>query len=304
MTREIIKPDNHMHWLNLRMKDITSTESSALFGLSPYCTKAELWYRKKDNLRVDFEENMRMKWGSRLESTIAAGIAEDSGWQIRPMKEYIRLPQLKMGSSFDYAILSGNGVDFGLLEIKNVDSLQFKEKWIVDGDDIEAPPHIEIQVQHQMFVSGLSVAYIGAFVGGNNVVLIKRDRDDALIEKIKFSVLNFWNSIECGVPPDFDFERDADFISKLYSHAEPGKVIESTDRMADLARAYKAAADKMKLAEKEKDAAKAELLTLIGAAEKVSGSNFTISSGIIGPASVSFERQAYRNFKINWRKEK
>ena len=29
-----------------------------------------------------------------------------------------------------------------ILEIKNVDSLAFKEGWIVDGEDVQAPPHI------------------------------------------------------------------------------------------------------------------------------------------------------------------
>jgi hypothetical protein len=65
---------------------------------------------------------------------------------------------------------------------------------------------------------------------------------------------------------------------------------------------YKRASDAAKAADEAKAGCKARLLTLIGDAEKVKGEHYSISAGVIGEAEIAYKRQAYRNFKINWRK--
>lgn len=306
---ETIVPENEAAWLELRKKDITSTETAALFGLSPYATAFELWHRKHDNIEVEFKMNERVQWGSRLQDAIAAGVAEDQGWTIRRMTEYIRDPELKMGASFDFSIETHTVPGWpqeekGILEVKNVDSLAFRDGWIVDGDNVEAPPHIEIQVQQQLALTGRTVAFIAALIGGNRVILIKREPDPTVITAIKEKIKGFWASVDAHQEPTPDFARDADFIARLYSYAEPGKVFNADDRIAKLAFAYKQAADEVKTAEEKKDAAKAELLTIVGSAEKVIGPTFTISAGMVGPAHVEYDRQGYRLFKISWKKAK
>ena len=100
LTRQSIISNNEQEWLALRLEDITSTEVSALFNLSPYQTEFELWHRKKNKEIVTIEANQRMKWGTRLQDSIARGIAEDNGWNVRRMDEYVRIPELRIGSSF------------------------------------------------------------------------------------------------------------------------------------------------------------------------------------------------------------
>ncbi len=305
---ETIQPKDEKHWLELRRKDVTSTEVAALFGLSPYMTAYELWHRKHDNLEVAFDVNERMKWGTRLQDSIAAGIAEDYDIRVRPMKEYMRIAELRMGSSFDfkynYKMDAEDSPPLGILEIKNVDSLAFKDGWVIDGDNVEAPAHIEIQVQHQMAVSGVEHALIGALIGGNRVVLIKREPDQEVVAAIKKRIREFWDSVRNNIEPKPDFSKDSDFIARLYSFAEPGKIFNADERVSRLAMGYKQAAREAKEATEKKDAAKAEILTLIGSAEKVLGDKFSISAGLIGPTHVEYEREGYRNFKINWKKEK
>lgn len=297
--REIINPTNKEHWLELRKQDVTSTDVSALFGLSPYLTAFELWHRKKSNADVLFEETDRMKWGSRLESAIAQGIAEDNNLEVKPMKEYVRLKELKMGSSFDFQI-----IPHGILEIKNVDALQFKDGWIVDGDNIEAPPHIELQVQHQLAVSGKDVVFIGALIGGNNVVLIKREPDREIIDQIKERVFNFWTSIEKNREPKPDFEKDAEFIKSIYQKTEPGKIITATPQIERLANNYKSLSTVIKDATDKREAIKAEMLTLIGEAEKCKGEAFSISATTIKETPISYIKKSYRDFRVNFKKEK
>lgn len=335
--REIILPKSKEEWLALRIKDITSTEVSALFGISPYTTLFSLWHDKKEGVATAIEENERMKWGTRLQDAIADGIANDEGWSIRCMEEYIRIPSLRMASSFDFSIyapggcfehsLGGSitrspmthgilpiqiksklvGVEDGILEIKNIDSLQFKDGWISTDVGLEAPPHIELQVQHQMLVSGRSYTYIGGLVGGNKVHLIRREPDIDIFAAITRRVAEFWASIDANEPPAPDFARDAKTIARLHNFAEPGKIFDAKQdsKISGLMNHYRIASEIMKKQTEIKDSVKAEILTMIGDAEKVIGDGFSISAGVQGPVHIeAYERAGFRQFKPYFKKTK
>lgn len=299
MTRQTITPKDKLHWLELRAQDLTSTEISALFDASPYATRFEVWHRHKGNDVAEIQESERMKWGSRLETAIATGIASDRGWQVKLFKDYMRVPELRIGSSFDFKLDDGP-----LLEIKNVDALQFRDGWLIEGGDIEAPLHIELQVQHQMLVAGVDKAYIGALVGGNQVYVLERDADPEIHKAIIKKATEFWASIDANCEPQPNFERDAEVIARLYGYAEPNKVLAANDQITHLAMQYRDISAQIKQATLTKDAIKAEILTLIGNAEKVKGDQFTVSAGMIGPAHVEYDREGYRNFKIIFKKGK
>ena len=101
---EHITPTSTEEWLELRKRDITSTDVAALFGLSPYKTAFGLWQSKRPEYVEDFEETTRIKWGTRLQDAIAVGVAEDEGWTVRRRNVYSRLPALRLGASFDFEI--------------------------------------------------------------------------------------------------------------------------------------------------------------------------------------------------------
>lgn len=294
-------------WLNLRAQDVTSTEVSALFGMNPWLTEFELFHRKLNNEIVTLEDTDRMKWGRRLEDPIALGIAEDQGWLAEPYKIYGRDESIKAGSSFDYQIAvpdQNNVMEKSILEIKNVDSLQIQKKWIIEDKKIvEAPPHIELQCQHQLMLTGHSFMYLGALIGGNQVLLLKRTPNEKIISSIKAKIIKFWNQVENNIIPEPDFIRDADYISQLYNHAEPGKVIEGSQEISSLVDQYNKAAALEKEAANSKKAAKAKILTLIGDAEKVIDDKYSISAGLVGPTHVSYERKGFRNFRVFKKKE-
>lgn len=305
--RESIAPRDEAHWLSLRAQDLTSTEVAALFGLSPYITEFELYHLKVGNVASSFELNDRSKWGQRLQDSIAVGIAEDQGWKVRKMTEYIRMPELRIGSSFDFRIQHEDEQADGLLEIKNVDALIFRDGWMVAEDKtIEAPEHIELQVQHQMLVSGLSYAIIGALIGGNRVILEKRIADAEIHHAIKAKVASFWERVDSKSPPEPDFHRDIETIKRLHSFAQPNKVVDVSgdERLEQLVTRYRDFGRTKKEAEDEQEAIKAEILTLVGDAEKAIGQGFTLSLGMIGEAEVAYTRKPYRMFKANFKKTK
>lgn len=308
MNRITIAPESEQHWLDLRTQDLTSTDVAALFCLSPYKTLFELWHEKKSGEIVRLTENDRMRWGRRLEATVAQGILEDMDWCGREMKEYVRLPEHRIGASFDWRVhaapdapgFASDSDDDAILEIKTVDFLTFRDGWTIDDGFIEAPPHIEIQVQHQMLVSGLRRAYIGVMVGGNRIEVIERQADDAVHAGIIAKAAEFWQSIADNRAPEPVMPDDAQAVIRMYQFAEPGRVLDARGdaRIASLLREYhrlrREAADLNELA----DVHKAELLQIIGEAEKVISDVGTVSAGIVGPATVSYERKPYRNFRF------
>ena len=309
---EKIVPKDRDEWLRARVADVTSTEISALFGLSPYTTEYELWHWKKQGVVPPFEENVRMRWGKRLEPVIAAEIAATAGWTIRPMPEYWRHTTRRMGASFDFAIVSPEtegrvATDLALLEIKNVDGLVFRNEWIEGENGIEAPPHIELQVQHQLALTGLPDAYIGVLVGGNDAHVLHRKPDTQIHDLIYAKVANFWVSQNENRAPSPDFKRDAKFIASLYRHAEPNSVYdgELDADLQGLAEGYRYACDQEKAAKLMKDTAKAKILMKIGTAEKALGQGYTISAGVRGPVVVpEHERAGFRDFRVHWKKIK
>lgn len=303
---EKIIPKDEEHWLALRAKDVTSTEVSTLFGISPYSTLFETWHRHKSGLVVKFGENERSTWGNRLESAIAQGISEDNDWRVKPLKEYMRDPDLKIGSSFDFKINSNITDGNGLLEIKNVDALVFKDGWIITEDGLEAPPHIELQIQHQLMVSEFDYAYLGALVGGNRVTLLKRVPDEKVFTAIKKKVEQFWNTIVDNEEPKPDFSRDNDVIKRLYSQSQAGKVFQDfgNKEFGSLIHEYQVLSENRKLIENKLDEIKSKILIKAEDAEKIIGENYSISLGIVKGGSVSYERKDYRMFKPSFKKEK
>jgi putative phage-type endonuclease len=314
MATEIIPYTSQEAWLDARKQDVTSTESAALFGMSPYLTHFDLWHRKHSGVVPEFKTNDRMNWGNRLEAAIAYGIAEEQGWKVAPLKEYMRDPDARMGSSFDFVITSMG--EPAHLEIKNVDYLAFRDGWLEHEDGtIEAPEHIEMQVQHQMAVSGFRQSFIGAFIGGNRGVVIERQRDEDVIAAIRAKVAAFWKTVDAGQEPNPVMPGDADVLIQLNQYAKPGKVLsaDGDETLARLLEDYKAAAAIEKNAKEDKDVAKATIFKHIGDAEKVLTSAWTVSCAMQAdtPATLITNdmvgksyggRTGFRNLRINPRK--
>lgn len=306
-----VKPDNKDHWLEMRSRNLNSTEISCLFGCNPYLTEFELWHKKKEPKADVIASNERMDWGNALENAIATEAARKMNWSIEPFKEYLYLKDAKLGSSFDYIFAPINGGYSTLLEIKNVDSLAYNKNWIEHSGpnedglfDIEAPLHIEMQVQHQMLVSGMSEAYICALVGGNTLKLTHRKANKNIEEAILRKAEQFWISIDENKPPKIDYEKDSDFLISLYNHAEPNKVIIAPPLLDELVSGYNTVSNAIKDLESQKEMFKAKILESIDDAEKVKGETYTISAGIMPEAQVSFTRKSFRNFRITNKKQK
>jgi len=318
ISRITLHHDTEAAWLEARKQDLTSTECAGLFGAGVYDnarTPYELFMVKTGRLApIPFGANDRTIWGNRLEAAIAAGIAEDCGLIASPFKVYMRIPELRMGSSFDFritGIVDGFIGDEtardmfrkhgdGILEIKNVDGLQFKRAWIDNGETIEAPAHIEFQVAHQLEVADLGWAIIAPLVGGNTPKVVIRERDEAIGNLIRLNAGEFWNMVQHGTVPEVDFLKDAETISRVYVNNDGSAVdMSGNERLATVCAAYKAAGADAKVADERKKAAKAEILTIIDQAKSVTTDGSKISAGTNKESYRCYNRAAGERWTIS-----
>lgn len=315
MKRETHVFQNEADWLAARKNFITSTEVAALFNAGAFVKTAfELYHLKKGTIQPpEFSENDRVKWGIRLESAIAYGIAADLGLIVEPFKAFMTMPDFFLAASFDFKIIGlVDGAEEnearnmfrehgqGIMEVKNIDSLQFKRNWIDDGETIEAPVSYEFQVQAQLEVSDLGWAIIAPLIGGNTPSPILRLRDKAAGEAIRVRALEMFQSIKDGIEPAPDFDQDGATIAQVYRDNDGSSVDLSHDaRLADLCRTYKAASADEKAAKERKDAAKAEILTIIQHAKSIAYAGGKISAGTNKESFRAYYRDEYEKISIS-----
>ena len=289
MPTKSIPITDEQSWLENRLLDITSTEVSALYDLSPYQTEFELYHQKKEKHVVRIEENERMTWGKRLEDSIAHGAAETMGWNVEKFDVYMSNPKTRMGSSFDYKINKTESMagmpmygGAGILEIKNVDGVAYRKNWKDDGNgNIEAPEHIELQIQHQMEVADMGWCALVALVGGNTQKIIFRKRDRAIGEDLTKKVAAFWEKVKAGTPPDIDYLIDADYIIKtLHNQADAGVILNADDDLDRLIDEYNITNKELHSINKTKDSLKAQILERSQKASKIFSKYGTISCGM------------------------
>lgn len=199
MEREIILFTTEEAWLYNRKQDLTSTDIADLFGCG-YSSYNDLFERKLKGLDSNFVPNNRSDWGKALEPCIAKEFALLNNWTIRRKDEYIRIPELRLGSSFDYEIshhedINNSPIDNTLLEIKNVGFDSYKRDWL-KGFSIEGPAKIELQIQNELLVSGLSRCMLCVLVGGNEGICVARETNPKVQEAIINKSAEFWRKID------------------------------------------------------------------------------------------------------------
>lgn len=233
-----------------------------------------------------------MLWGKRLEPAIAAGVAEDMRWKIAPSKVYHTHPTIAgMGCTLDFDILDHEHGP-GILEIKLVHEYA---TWMNDWSEVRAPAYYEVQVQHQLAVTGCTWAVIACFIGQTSTVKLYERRPDAkVIAQVEQRVADFWASIKADRAPDpFGTADEIDVIKALHPVRDPRKVIEiSDDKLTEAAGQYRWAQGEKKFAEAEFTRTKAILMNAAGDASlmRVPGYDVAIRTSKSGAVTMTVEQ--------------
>lgn len=322
-------PETDAIWKGLRKHDITSTESAALFGLSPYMSKFELYHRKRLKDVTEIQMNDRMLWGQRMEAIIAEGIGADNGVVVRKVPEYVRIVRSRMGATFDFEIAGVNlGImdrsrreygsttllqqmfldhGPGLFEIKATGYVEFRDNWTRNDDKtIEAPGHIEIQLQHQLHVKdSYEWGAIGVLVAGNSPKVTARMRDHEVGQGLEAACIQLWEDIKAGSEPDPTFPDDAPLIKSLNGQIADGKIYDGREdaELERLCNMYDDGLNAEGIGKAKKEQASAEIMKRIGDAGRALLKGFGISSWIQADANIEAHvRKGGRRLKITRKK--
>lgn len=213
-------------WLAMRTQDVTASVVGCLFGQHPYETRFSLWLKKASG-ETDELDSKLFRRGRILESAVAAGVAEETGWPVEKAEHYYRSPEHRIGGTPDYYVDDGERC---ILQCKTVDPLVFERDWT----ETEPPLWIVLQALTEAMLVGAPRAYVGAMVLTRDfpIKVYPVPRHPASEARIVEGVTAFWRMVQAGEQPAFDFGHDADLIRGLYPR-DNGEVVDlsSDNRM-------------------------------------------------------------------------
>jgi len=212
-------------WHAIRLQNIGGSEIAGLFGVqADYAQSAYTLHMVKSGQipapPVDDSPGSRIWFGIKLEPQIAAMAAELHGWTIQKGGYCLDDTTPGMACSLDYLITEPGPEEIklgfqgpGVLQIKNVDGLQFRQKWTMD----EPPFPILLQLQHEIACANCTWGVIIGMVGGNELPAYRYARRDKTIHLIRARVTEFWNGLRERRPPLVDgSESTAAAVTALY----------------------------------------------------------------------------------------
>lgn len=219
-------------WLEARLRGIGASSSSKAMGLSPYGNPYELWAELVGLVPPkDLSDSERIKWGMRLEPLIANAYEEEHPeHRLHDLGRYTICRSRAWSflfCSLDRVIETPSG-ELGLLEIKTTaerNAWQWEE---------EPPIDYQVQLQHQLAVTGLQWGVIACLVGGQKLVPIRVERNDDFISFMVSELVKFWGLVESKEPPPMKGTPSREFMQRVWPREQPGKIVELPTRFDEL----------------------------------------------------------------------
>jgi putative phage-type endonuclease len=204
-------------WLDVRRSGIGGSDAAAAVGLNPYVSQLELWLDKTGRTegmpRPDPDDTTSPTyWGSLLEPIVAASYTKQSGNKVRKVNAVLRHPTIPfMLANLDREIVGA--CDVQILECKTAG--EFGSRLWREG----VPEYVELQVQHQLAVTGKTAAHVAVLLCGQALEVFRVERDDGLIVRLIELEARFWHYVETDTPPPSDGSESAD---RALRHLYPG----------------------------------------------------------------------------------
>lgn len=260
---EILALPDKPSWLAARRDGIGSSDAAAVLAVSPYQSPLQVYAEKLQIVEPDDTEIERMEWGLLLEEPIAARYRVVTGRAlVDPGRFTIQRSRTRpfMQATLDRDILPIDDRGPGLLEIKTTGHYKADE-W-EDG-----PPLLyQVQVQHQLAVTGYQWGSLAVLIGGQRLVWADVERNDRFIALLIEREEEFWGRLLRHEPPSADAsEATKDILAKLYPTDTGATVALPGDAVAwDIQRLE--AIEELKIAEEKKRMAENLLKAHIGEA--------------------------------------
>lgn len=207
-------------WLDVRKTGIGSSDAAAAVGLNPYQSQLELWLIKTGrdgNLPKDDpnDETSPMYWGTLLEPIVAAHYVKRTGLKVRRVNAVLQHPEHSwMLANIDREVLGSSEV--AILECKTA-GLHGAKLW---RDRV--PEYVQLQVQHQLAVTGKRAADVAVLLGGQELQVHRINRDETLIAHLVQLEAQFWRYVETDTPPPADGSDSAGLALQALFPADHG----------------------------------------------------------------------------------
>lgn len=222
-----LKFASEAEWLALRDLHIGGSDVAALFNLwqlpdgsmrmlhayevppegafhiecaSPYKSSFALWQEKAGKLPPTFAENERIQAGTHLEPALASWAQQKwPDWKLRKVRRLIQHDECSgWGCSLDYEAVEKG---YPPVEFKNVDYLVFRDQWKGEGEDLDPPLHINLQLQAQIGVTASDHGWIVLCVGGNSLKRVRVPRHEPTQARLVEAIAMFWEGVKADRPP-------------------------------------------------------------------------------------------------------
>ena len=213
-------------WLAVRKHGIGSSDAGAAVGLNPYQSQLELWMIKtgRENrlLKVDpNDETSPMYWGTLLEHIVAAHYTKRFGNRVRRINAVLQHPDPNkswMLANIDREVVGANDVQ--ILECKTAG--EFGVRLWREG----VPEYIQLQVQHQLAVTGKHAADVAVLVCGQELRIHRIVRDKALIARLIELERQFWQYVQTDTQPPTDGSDSSELALRCLYPQDSGKTLD------------------------------------------------------------------------------
>jgi putative phage-type endonuclease len=203
-------------WHEHRKLYRNASESPVVMGLSPWTTPFQLWQIKTGRTQPA-EATVPMKHGTEMEPMARAAYESETGFVMQPLV----MTSGEYSASLDGITLKGDLI----VEIKCPYKGQSSELWqSVEAGEI--PEMYRVQIQHQMLVSGATMAHLWVF-DGTVGLLVDIERDEVCQQRIKNAWDEFSNFVDTDTSPplselDTELRDDDEWVlaAQLYRDAK------------------------------------------------------------------------------------
>lgn len=243
-------PEGREDWLEKRQGGIGGSDAAAVLELSPWKSRLALWAEKTGIVeQPNLDELEYIEWGQVFEEPIAKKYVQVTGRTLIDHGRFaIRTSDAHpfMHCTIDREILPFDGQPGpGDLSVKNVGAFKLKD-W-----EVEPPVQYQIQLQHELAVTGLQWGSFAVLIGGQKFAWLDVPRNEKFIDYLIEKEAEFWDLVQRDIPPEPDASDSCrEVLLRLYAK-DTGESKELPIEFAEYAERRRALKEQAKAIEEE-----------------------------------------------------
>lgn len=164
-----------------------------------------------------------MYWGNLLEPIVAAHYTKRTGHRVRRINAVLQHPdpdKAWMLANIDREVIGSSEVQ--ILECKTA-GINGARLW-KEG----VPEYVQLQVQHQLAVTGKAAADVAVLLGGQHLEIHRIERDESLIARLIQLERQFWDCVASDTPPPADGSESAELALRCLYPEDQGQTVDFT----------------------------------------------------------------------------